>query len=960
MDPFRKSYGVGLFLGVGLLLLTSLGWSQIWSRIVAGNKLQIQAVSPDKIPAYGTFWSLQRTNMPPWPFCRYPDLPVYYLGYGNSYLIDDSSVDYEAIYRQREEERALRKLEWEAGLISDEEYFSLERTSVAMMSSMLTSYAYGNGVYIVDMAAVLTNGLATASFSIVGGTNNVPYDILMATNAAAAVADWNWIGIGYTSNRYTFSNQPAEQAFYILTKPQKTMTLGWGNDVVDQCSVPAGLSNALMVAGGGGQSLALLSDGTIAAWGQNSYGQGSVPTNLTGVTMIASGWYHNVALLTNGNLTAWGLNAAGLYNLTTIPADATNVVVISAQALHSLALRSNGTVVAWGYSPQGETNVPSGLSNVVAIAAGYQHNLAAKEDGTVVAWGNNGDGQCNVPAGLSNVWDVAAGVAHSLALKRDGTVVAWGRNTYGETNVPVGLSNVVAIAAGGDPLNNSSYSIALNRDNTLAIWGSGEVVTALSGMSHVIAIANGADHALAIRTGPKTPVITLAPTDQFQIAGGTVTFTSRGAGLYGVGYQWKTNGVNLAGATNATLTLTNVQAAQAGSYAVTVSNEVGIITSPTATLTLVTAPIILTQTPLPTDQVAIFQENLTLSVTASAPGQNNGFPLSYQWKFNGTNISGATSNSYTLLGGPSTVGAYTVVVTNAAGSASANWQVTNFTYVGSYVAPGTLAYHLATNLVARTNGFSPGANMVEVSDWTWAFYYPTNLHLLTNAVWSTNFWLKGVQGLSATAIGFLNSLGGQGLVTMVSPRHCLFANHMHYPPDRFVAAFLDTNNVIYWRTNVETVFIANDLSVGILNEDLPSSVGFLPVVPTNLMNYLPTNATSVVQGIGMNQALKLFSQPISFGFPPNLSWDSSRVIPFGVGTNWGISLGGGDSSSPERLLVENHLVLLSHHFGPFSGPNYTFYFETINQHMHYLSTNNSVGTDYQLSPFTLTNWPTIH
>jgi len=481
-------------------------------------------------------------------------------------------------------------------------------------------------------------------------------------------------------------------------------------------------------------------------------------------------------------------------------------------------------------------------------------------------------------------------------------------------------------------------------------------------MSNVIAMANGADHALAVRSGPGTPVITLQATDQFQIVGGNITFTSRGAGLYGVGYQWKTNGVNLAGDTNATLALTNVQAAQAGNYTVTVSNEVGTITSPAAALTLVTAPIILTQTPLPTNQVSIFQENLTLSVTASAPGLNNGFPLSYQWKFNGTNIGGATTNSYPLLGGPNTVGAYTVVVTNAAGSASAGWQVTNFTYVGSYVAPGTLAYHLATNAVARTNGFTP-ANMVQLSNWTWAYYCPSNLQLLTNATWSTNFWLQGARGLSATAIGFLNppaSPGGQGLVTMVSPRHCLFANHMHYPSDRFVAAFIGTNDVIYWRTNVETVFIANDLSVGILNEDLPSSVGFLPVVPTNLMNYLPTNATSVVQGIGMNQSLQLFSQPISFGFPPNVLWNSSRVIPFGITTNWSTIICCGDSSSPERLLVEHQLVLLSHNFGQSAGPNYTYYFEAVNQRMHYLSTNNSVGTDYQLVPFSLTNWPVIH
>ena len=43
-----------------------------------------------------------------------------------------------------------------------------------------------------------------------------------------------------------------------------------------------------------------------------------------------------------------------------------------------------------------------------------------------------------------------------------------------------------------------------------------------------------------------------------------MTFSGKGVGVYGVGYQWKTNGVNLAGATNTTLTVTNVQPAQDG------------------------------------------------------------------------------------------------------------------------------------------------------------------------------------------------------------------------------------------------------------------------------------------------------------------------------------------------------------------------------------------------------------
>ena len=53
-----------------------------------------------------------------------------------------------------------------------------------------------------------------------------------------------------------------------------------------------------------------------------------------------------------------------------------------------------------------------------------------------------------------------------------------------------------------------------------------------------------------------------------------------------LGYQWRLNGTPLSWATNATLVLTNVQFAQAGDYAVVVSNAFGAITSAPASLVI--------------------------------------------------------------------------------------------------------------------------------------------------------------------------------------------------------------------------------------------------------------------------------------------------------------------------------------------------------------------------------------
>jgi hypothetical protein len=102
------------------------------------------------------------------------------------------------------------------------------------------------------------------------------------------------------------------------------------------------------------------------------------------------------------------------------------------------------------------------------------------------------------------------------------------------------------------------------------------------------------------------------------------------------------------------------------------------------------------------------------------------------------------------------------------------------------------------------------------------------------------------------------------------------------------------------------------------------------------------------------------SQPMTFGDPVYVWWLSIGVIPFGLGTDWGVNLQGGDSSDPGRVLVGNRLVLVTHNYTLRYGPDYAKQFDAINQQMHYLSTNNAVGTDYQLTPFLLTNWPSIH
>lgn len=87
---------------------------------------------------------------------------------------------------------------------------------------------------------------------------------------------------------------------------------------------------------------------------------------------------------------------------------------------------------------------------------------------------------------------------------------------------------------------------------------------------------------------PTPPTITTSPIAVKATAGGTATFSVAATGGT-LTYQWKHDGVNVAGATQATLTVAHVAAADAGQYTVVVSNENGSTTSLPATLTLVDA-----------------------------------------------------------------------------------------------------------------------------------------------------------------------------------------------------------------------------------------------------------------------------------------------------------------------------------------------------------------------------------
>lgn len=88
-----------------------------------------------------------------------------------------------------------------------------------------------------------------------------------------------------------------------------------------------------------------------------------------------------------------------------------------------------------------------------------------------------------------------------------------------------------------------------------------------------------------------SPAITTQPVSlllQAELA--DVSFTVVAIGTPSPTYQWKKGGVNITGATSATLALADISATDAASYTVVVTNSFGAVTSSAALLTLAPAP----------------------------------------------------------------------------------------------------------------------------------------------------------------------------------------------------------------------------------------------------------------------------------------------------------------------------------------------------------------------------------
>ena len=419
--------------------------------------------------------------------------------------------------------------------------------------------------------------------------------------------------------------------------------------------------------------------------------------------------YHGSTTVSNGTLALSGGGSIANSSLITVKSGATldasgagGLIVGAAQTLNCV-----GTVV-------GSTTINGTVMSVDAI-------------GTLTNTGN-----VSLNGGGTFVWDVnnltsAAGGDPGSSLLN----ITGGLQINSSSGSPFNI-NITSLTAGDVPGNaanfnpsiNGSWILATTTSGITGFTGSGQFNPVTSAFSN--APASSAQWSVGISGNnlvlffTSSPVITNGLVSITNNAGSTATFTVQANGAnQPLTFQWfqgatlLSNGSDPSGS-GATITITTtthtstltiggtgVQDTDAGGYTVNVTNNIGAGGTSSATLSIIDPPSNLNVSQSAYQSAYVNGAAggiITLSATA-----NGTATLTYVWSLNGTALATNTTGIFNVNVSEATVGTYTVVVSNPAGS------VTNSSVVVTPVTqvPNQLVYEPFNYAINNPAGGAP-------------------------------------------------------------------------------------------------------------------------------------------------------------------------------------------------------------------------------------------------------------
>ncbi len=264
---------------------------------------------------------------------------------------------------------------------------------------------------------------------------------------------------------------------------------------------------------------------------------------------------------------------------------------------------------------------------------------------------------------------------HHLAMTKSGTTVVFYVDGVPYSTPPYSsvftFTTSVAVGATGEGYGNSFFGSI----DDLSVYN--RALTA----DEIQALYNASSAGKCVV--PIPPTLSAHPRSVNVLAGANTTLNVVAAGSPPLEYQWRFNGTNLAGATNASLTLNNVQVSHGGNYSVQVTNIAGSVISSEATLTVT----------LPTPLIRAWGTNamagtpVTVPITLAANGNENTLGLSLN--FNTQRVTFAS-----VSWGESVSGASVLLNTSQIGLGRLGLAV---------LFPPGMAFPVGTQVVARVH-----------------------------------------------------------------------------------------------------------------------------------------------------------------------------------------------------------------------------------------------------------------
>jgi hypothetical protein len=270
-------------------------------------------------------------------------------------------------------------------------------------------------------------------------------------------------------------------------------------------------------------------------------------------------------------------------------------------------------------------------------------------------------------------------------------------------------------------------------------------------------------------------------------------------------------------------------------------------------------------------------------------------------------------------------------------------KVNSYSQIGATVdtflgwASGSLAHH-CTNQIDNLIATKTQKNVYTVANGS-------------SFVRNSDCWINSVDMSCASP---WNSTGGNIMAgTLISPRHVMFCKHFNfYPSIGATMYFVSQSGDVVTRTisSIQQVTSPSgpvDIAIGYLNSDVPNTIKFAKILPSNWSTYLPNiHYTKKIPSFWFNQfesasIYTLYELSNIFGTNGDIKYSNfyNGIIRF-------------DSGSPYFILINNEPVLLGVLTGGGTGAFVSSFITEIN------NTMSSLGGSYTLSNIDLSGFST--